>query len=96
MHVVLWVIVRTLTTQQEVGTCCYLLHRLLGPQCPLVESLCPKVVDSIDEDFDLFSLQMRTSHRCMAFAYDVSCIIGNYLNACAKVLTTISLTNPGG
>ena len=31
-HVVLWVIFGPLTMQQEVGTYCYLLHRLLGPQ----------------------------------------------------------------
>ena len=39
---------------------------------------------------------MGTSHRCNVFAYDVSCIIGNYLNACVKVLATVSLTDPGG
>ena len=31
-RVVLRVIVGPLTTQRELGTCCYLLHRLLGPR----------------------------------------------------------------
>ena len=35
-RVLLRVIVRPLTMQREVVTCCYLIHRLLGPQCPLV------------------------------------------------------------
>ena len=30
--VVLWVIIGILTIQREVGTCCYQLHCLLGPQ----------------------------------------------------------------
>ena len=34
--VVLWVLVRHLTTQKELGICWYLLYRLLGTQCPLV------------------------------------------------------------
>ena len=82
--------------QWEVGTCCYLLHRFLGPQCPLVEALWLQVVDTIDEDFALFCLQMGTNHRCTAFTYDVSCIMGNYLYACVKVSETVSLTDPGG
>ena len=32
LRVVLQIIVRPLTTQREVVTCCYLLHHLLGPQ----------------------------------------------------------------
>ena len=74
---VLWVVVEPLTTQREVGTCCYLLHRLPRHQHILVEALCYQVIDAINEDFSLFSLQMATGHCCTAFAYDVSCIIGN-------------------
>ena len=39
---------------------------------------------------------MGASHRCAAFAYDVPCIIGNYLNACVKASETISLADLGG
>ena len=47
-RVVLRVIVEPLTTQQEVGTCCYLLHHLLGPQCPLVGALRYQVIKTIN------------------------------------------------
>ena len=89
-------IVGPLTTHREVGKFCYLLHRLLGPQCPLVEALRPQAVDAIDEEYAYFSLQMAKSHHCTLFAYDVSCIIGNYLNAYVKALATVLLTDPGG
>ena len=39
VRVVLQFLVGPLTTQREVGMCCYPLHCLLGPQCPLVEAL---------------------------------------------------------
>ena len=84
--VVLQVIVVPLIMQREVGTCFYLLHLLLEPQCPLVEALRPQVVGAINEDFALLSLQRVTRHRCTTLAYDESCIIGNYLNACVKAL----------
>ena len=74
---VLRVIVGPLNMQREVGTFCYLLHRLLGPQGPLVDDVRLHVVDTINKDFALFSLHMGTSHRCTVFAYDVPCIIGN-------------------
>ena len=37
--VILWILVGSLTTQQEIVTCCYLLRRLLGPWSPMVEDL---------------------------------------------------------
>ena len=91
LRVVLQYIVGTLTMHWEVVTCCYLLHRLLGPQCLLVEALQLQVVNTLEKKFALFLLQISMSYRCTAFAYDVSCIIGNYLNACVKVLATVSL-----
>ena len=95
-NVVLRVLVGPLTTHQEVGTCCYLIQCLLGPQCPLLEALHSQDVDAIDKDFSLFSMQMVTSHRCTAFSYDVSCIIVTYLNACVKASATASVSDPGG
>ena len=37
--VVLWVLVRKITAQKELGTCWYRLDLLLGPWCPLVWAL---------------------------------------------------------
>ena len=95
-HVVLRVIAGPLIPQREVRTLCYLLHRLLGPQFPLVESLQPYIAGAIDEEFSSFSMQITMSHRCTAFAYDVSCIIGNYLNTRVKSSATVFLLYPGG
>ena len=95
-HVVLQIIIGPLTMQIKVGTCCYLPHRLLGPRITLVKDLQLQIADAIDEEFALFSMQMDTSHRCTAFDYEVSCIIGNYLNACVKASATVLLLNPGG
>ena len=39
---------------------------------------------------------MAISHRCTEFAYDVSCIIGTYLNASMKASSTASMSDPGG
>ena len=85
-----------MTTQREVGICCYLIHRLLGPWCPLVESLRSHAINMINEKFSSFALQIATSHRRTEFAYDVSCIIGTYLNTCVKALATASVLDPGG
>ena len=48
-RVVLWVVVGPLTMQRAVGTCCYLLHRLLGTQCFLVEALPSQVANAINK-----------------------------------------------
>ena len=55
-----------------------------------------QIADAIDEEFSLFSMQMATSHCCTAFDYEVSCIIGKYLNACVKASETVLLLKPGG
>ena len=97
---VLQVLVGLLTMHKEVGTCFYLLQRLLGAQCPLVESLFSQVANAIGKDFSLFDMHMATSHRCTAFAYDVSYTIGTYLNACVKAsvkaLVKDLVSEPGG
>ena len=56
VRMVLRVIVRPLTMQQGVGICCYLLHCLLGPQCPLIGALQLQVGDALYKDFASFSL----------------------------------------
>ena len=49
-RVVLWVLVRELTAQKELGTCWYLLDILLGPWFPLVWALRYLIV-TIDKTF---------------------------------------------
>ena len=48
---VLRVVIGLLPMQKEVGICCYLLHRLFGTQCPLVEAICYQVINKITKDF---------------------------------------------
>ena len=85
-RVVLQVLILTLTIHLEVGTCCYLLHGLLGTQYPLVDALRSQFVDAIEEYVSLFAMQTSTTHRCTALSYDIFFIIGTYLNACVKAL----------
>ena len=95
-YVVLQVVVGPLTMQREVGTFCYLLHRLLGTHCPLVEALRYQEIDAINEGLSLLAFQMAMIHPCTEFAYDVSCFIGIYLNMCIKASATASISDPGG
>ena len=39
----------------------------------------------------MFSLQIVTIHWCTTLAYDVLCIVGNYLHACVKASAMVSL-----
>ena len=59
--VVLWVLVGHLATQQGLGTCWYLLDRLLGTHCPLVWALRYLIV-TIDEIFPPFLGKVVTIH----------------------------------
>ena len=94
--VVLWVLVGPLNMQRELCTCCYLLHHLLGPQCLLVKALRYQVVEVVNKGFSSVAMQISTSHCCIAYEYDVSFIIGTYLNVCMKAPETDSLSDPGG
>ena len=94
--VVLWVLVGPLNMQRKLCTCCYLLHHLLGPQCLLVKALRSQVVEVINKGFSSVAMQISTIHCCIAFEYDVSCIIGTYLYACVKASATASVSDPGG
>ena len=55
-----------------------------------------QVVIVFDKDFSFLAMQMATNHHCKAFSYDVSFIIGTYLNTCVKVLATSSVLDPKG
>ena len=88
-------IIIPLTTQQELGNCSYLFHRLLGPRCPLVNALQDLIV-TVEEYLSSFLVQMATINQCTAFVFGVSCVINAYLNTCIKASTTASLSDPGG
>ena len=91
---ILRLLVGPLTMLHEVCICCYIFICLLSLHFPLVEALCSQVVDTIDEYFSLFSIQMATSNSCAAFTYYVSCITGTYLKSCVKDSETDSVSDP--
>ena len=70
-QVVLRVLGGDLTTQKEIGTCLYLLDRLLGPRCPLVWDLRYLII-TINKNFSSFLGKIVTSHWCTALVFDVS------------------------
>ena len=81
--------------QREIGTKTYILAKLFGGSCPLVEGY-TSVVTWIDENFTSFERQVATPSACTAFTYDLSRIETSYYNACIRASTTTLLGNPGG
>ena len=69
-RVVLWVLVGHLATQQELGTCWYLLDFLLAPWCCLVWALRYLIVTT-NKNFSSFLGKMVTSHWYTALVFDV-------------------------
>ena len=85
-----WVVLRVI-----VGTCRNLIHCLLGPLCLLVKDLQDLIV-TVNKCFSYLSVQMTPSHWCTSLAFDVSCVINVYRNACIKASATESLSDPEG
>ena len=81
--------------QREVGTKTYILAKLFGGACPLVEGY-TTVVDWIDSNFTSFERQVNTTSACTAFAYDLSRTEAAYYNACIRASTTALPSDPGG
>ena len=81
--------------QREIGTKAYILAKLFGASCPLVEGY-TAVVTWIDANFTSFERQVGTTSACTAFAYDLSRTEAAYYNACIRASTTASLSDPGG
>ena len=81
--------------QREIGTKTYILSKLFGGSCPLVEGY-TSVVTWIDENFASFERQVSTTASCTSFAYDLSRTEAAYYNACIRASTTALLGDPGG
>ena len=80
--------------QREIGTKTYILAKLFGGSCPLVEEY-TSVVTWIDENFTSFERQVTTTSSCTSFAYDLSRAEAAYYNACIRASTTVLLDDPG-
>ena len=81
--------------QKEIGTKTYILSKLFGEACPLVEGY-TSVVTWIDENFASFERQVATPAQCTSFAYDLSRTEAAYYNACIRSSTTAHIDDPGG
>ena len=89
------ILVGPLATQRELGTCFYLMDRLLGARFPLVRSLRYLII-TIYKNLSSLLGKMATSHRCTAFVFGVSCIINAYLNSCSKASAMATPSYLGG
>ena len=81
--------------QREIGTKTYILAKLFGGSCPLVEG-CISVVTWIDENFASFERQVSTTAMCTSFAYNLSHTEATYYNVYIRASTTALLGDPGG
>ena len=81
--------------QKEIGTKTYILSKLFGAACPLVEGY-TSVVTWVDENFASFERQVTTPTQCTSFAYDLSRAEAAYYNTCIRASTTALIGDPGG
>ena len=80
-QVKLAVVVGPQTTATDTGTVAFALHSLFGAQCLMFESILP-IVDWIDENQSKWGRIIEDTEATTRFAYDVSWVVGHYLNAC--------------
>ena len=69
--------------QREIFTKTYILSKLFGGACPLVEGYA-SVVTWIDNNFVSFERQVSTTAMCTSFAYDLSQTEVAYYNTCIR------------
>ena len=58
--------------QKEIGTKAYILNRLFVTQCPLARGFITKLIPFIDNNFESFERQVKSTAACITFAYDIS------------------------
>ena len=93
-RVKLTVVVGPRTTATETGTPAFALHSLFGAQCPMAEAILP-LVDWIDENRSEWGRIMEDADATTRFAYDVSWVVGRYLDACILASLAARKGDPG-
>ena len=97
-RVELAVVVGPQTTAPETGTLAFAFHSLFGAQCPMVEAIV-QLVDWIDKNRSEWGSIMEDAEATTRFAYDMSWVVGRYLNALPidkTILLCIDLVLPTG
>ena len=86
---------RATNLQREIGTKTYILSKLFGNTCPLVQGYA-SIVTWIDENFASFEHHVSTTALCTSFAYNLSRIEATYYNVCIRASTTALMGDHGG
>ena len=82
------------TTATETVTLAFALHSLFGAQCPMVEAIL-QLVDWIDENRSKWGRIMEDTEATTRLVYDVSWVVGRYLNACVLASSAAGQGDPG-
>ena len=93
-RVKLAVVVGTQNMAMETGKLAFASHSLFGTQFLMVEATLP-LVDWIDENRSEWGRIMEDTEATTRFAYDVSWLVGRYLNACILVSLATRQEDPG-
>ena len=93
-RVKLRVVVGPQTASTETGTLDFASHSLFGAQCPMVEAILP-LVYWIDENRSEWGRIMEDAETTTRFAYDVSWVVGRYLNTCILASSVTRQRDPG-
>ena len=88
------VVVGPRTMATETGTLAFATHSLFGAQCPMVEVILP-LVDWIDKNRSKWGRIMEDADSTTRFTYDVSWVVGRYLNACVLASLAAGQGDPG-
>ena len=83
---------RTMAT--ETRTLASASHFLFRAQCPMVEAILP-LVDWIDENRSEWGRIMEDAESTTSFAYNVSWVVGLYLNTCILASSAARQGDPG-
>ena len=72
----------------------YFLWRLFGAQCPVVSELMG-ILTWYETNQVTFDGRVKKLHNEKVFVADVSRVLGQYLNSCVVVSTTVGISAPG-
>ena len=93
-QVKLAVVVGPRTTATDTGTLAFATYFHFRAQCPMVEAILP-LVYWIDENRSEWGGIMEDAESTTRFAYDVSWVVGRYLNACVLASLAAGQGDPG-
>ena len=88
------VVMRPRTTSTKTVTLAFASHSIFGAQCPMVEAILP-LIDWIDKNRSKWGRIMEGAEATTLFVYDMSWVVGRYINACILASSAASQGDPG-